>query len=486
MNALDSLLAAALVAIFLGPVPVLPAAAGPPASPATVPPLDLREEGPERHLAWVSLEAAVDPEGEVRWDLFSTIFPEQLRQRLDFVAKRLEADPDLDPLEICTVTVTSGGPRPDSLGTLVEEALAIVRGRVVALEQGFAGERPATLLTIEVEERLRFHPSYSGSDYLYLIYVHGRFDFAGTPLCNWGGGFEHPPAVGDRLLVLPRREPMDPEGRVISAPGEAVFVETGDGVTVNDRLRDHDELRELPDLAALEALIRAKIAGDPAAEPFDREACTPPALAEWNRYGSLGPYDRSWSDRHWSADCTQILVIDLEGDVHPGIAGPEHAVRFDVDGDGAPETTSWPYATEAMPWLDLDRNGAVDGAHELFSVHTRRPDGVVGPTALEALAAFDEAALGGDADGAITERDLVWNDLKLWVDLDHDGRSRAGEVFRPDDVCLVRLSLDADRERRHDGQGHRIWSTAEALRRDARGKPLRGVMFEISPKREIE
>ncbi len=127
----------------------------------------------------------------------------------------------------------------------------------------------------------------------------------------------------------------------------------------------------------------------------------------------------------------------------------------------------------------------VDGGQELFSVHSLMPDGSRGPTALEALAAYDRPALGGDGDGAITDRDLVWRSLLLWVDLDRDGHSRPSEIFRPEDVCLRRLSLDAERRPRTDGDGNWIWSTARVVRRDARGKPLLGVMFEVSTKREV-
>lgn len=256
---MTSLRPALLVAVLLTPGLDSLAAAQAPELPRTIPPLDTA--GDTRPLFWVSLDAAVDAQGEPRWDLFSFIFPSELRTRLEYVAERAAAEPGLDPREICTTTVVSGGPRPDSLGAVVEEALAILRGRVVALEEGFSGDSPATLLAIEVEERIRLHPSFSGADHLYLIYLHGRFDFAGTPLCNWHDGFEHAPAVGDRLIVLPRWKPADPEGRVIRAAGEAVFVEIEDGVTVAERLWDHDELRALPDLAALETLIRGKIAG---------------------------------------------------------------------------------------------------------------------------------------------------------------------------------------------------------------------------------
>jgi len=449
--------------------------------PATIPPLDLLAPG--ELPVWVSREAAVDERGEVRWDLFLGDFPDQLRRRAEALAR----SPGGRPEDQCTTTVASGDfeEHEGSLDEVVDHALAILRGRVVARAEGFAGDLPANLLAVAVDERIQDSSSLSSGSELYVIYPRGRFTFGGIPLCDGLAGFPPVPAVGDRIVLLPHREPVDRERRVLFPSDEEAFLEGPGGVTASGDLSDRDEIRELPDLDALESLIRAKIAGDPAGRPFDRRACTPAALDRTDPYEGLGPYDRTWVDRHWSVDCTQILVVDLKLEGPPGIAGPEHAVSFDVDGDGAPDTTSWPYPGQALPWLDLDHDGVVDGGQELFGVHTRMPDGSRGPTALEALAAYDRPALGGDGDGAITARDLVWRSLRLWVDLDHDGRSRPEEIFRPEDVCLASLSLEAEHKGTPDGNGNWLWSTSRLVRRDARGKPLVGRMLEVSPLREV-
>ncbi len=286
-------LAGLLVFALIGPAGARAAQPPPPPPdppPDAVPPLELLVPG--ELPVWISRAAAVDDAGQVRWDLFPPGFPDELRRQLD----RPDANPWSSSESGCLRTVVSDGTPPaGSMDEVVGSASAILRGRVSARVEGFAGDLPANLLTITVEETIRDSSALSTGPELYVIYPRGRFTFAGVPLCNGLAGFGPVPAVGDRMLLLPREGPVDRNRRVLSPLGEEVFVESRDGLWASEQLWDRDEIRALPSLEALEALVRAKISGDPAGRPFDRAACTPDALVAADPFGALGPTTTGWS-----------------------------------------------------------------------------------------------------------------------------------------------------------------------------------------------
>lgn len=128
-------------------------------------------------------------------------------------------------------------------------------------------------------------------------------------------------------------------------------------------------------------------------------------------------------------NCQSPLILDLNGDgIHT--TGLDSPVTFDIDGDGMPNTVAWtdPATEEGFLWLDLERNGHVDGGEELFGVGMQMADGRKAPDGFEALRMYDRPTFGGNADGAITPDDRVWNRLRLWVDRNHDGISQSSEI----------------------------------------------------------
>jgi len=95
------------------------------------------------------------------------------------------------------------------------------------------------------------------------------------------------------------------------------------------------------------------------------------------------------------------LVLDLSGE---GImtTGVESGVRFDLDGDGSEDQTS--FATGGSWFLALDRNanGRIDDGHELFGDQNGATHGFA------ELARYDD-----NADGVIDASDKVFSELRL-------------------------------------------------------------------------
>jgi hypothetical protein len=133
--------------------------------------------------------------------------------------------------------------------------------------------------------------------------------------------------------------------------------------------------------------------------------------------------------QHWDGGTTWFdpLVFDLDAD---GVAtfAAERAVLFDLDADGAPERITWPGTGDAFLWTDLNHNNSVDDGAELFGVGMMLPNGRRARHGYEALAMYDQAGKGGNGDGVINSADAVWNRLRLWQDVDHDGVCDAGET----------------------------------------------------------
>jgi hypothetical protein len=141
---------------------------------------------------------------------------------------------------------------------------------------------------------------------------------------------------------------------------------------------------------------------------------------------------------------TEPLILDLEGDGILTSDFYDSPVRFDMNGDGVHDLTAWTAAgaDDALLYRDVNRNGSIDGAHELFGDATILPNGSRARTGYQALAAHDDPSRGGNGDGVIAMGDRVWGTLRLWVDRDHDGVETNDESFPLAAAGVVELSLD--------------------------------------------
>ncbi|SCZ74290.1 Ca2+-binding protein, RTX toxin-related, partial [Epibacterium ulvae] len=135
------------------------------------------------------------------------------------------------------------------------------------------------------------------------------------------------------------------------------------------------------------------------------------------------------------------VIFDLDGD------GVEINVRgqtfFDVDGDGFREQTFWAASDDGFLVIDLNADGSrgsgdgnINQARELsFALW-----GNDGDTDLQGLRrAFDI-----NEDGVLTAEDDVWNELKIWQDLDQDGETDDGELRSLEDWGISEINLTYD------------------------------------------
>ena len=119
------------------------------------------------------------------------------------------------------------------------------------------------------------------------------------------------------------------------------------------------------------------------------------------------------------------IVFNLGGDAMVNTIDPEDSeVKFDLDANGLRERLGWVGKGAGLLALDLNGNGKIDDGRELFGEATkiaktgeRASDGYL------ALAQYDS-----NADQMIDGKDAVFSKLKLWVDLNQNGKSESHEL----------------------------------------------------------
>src|SRR5215204_5862629 len=107
------------------------------------------------------------------------------------------------------------------------------------------------------------------------------------------------------------------------------------------------------------------------------------------------------------------------------LTAPADGVPFDLDGDGTRETVAWsePAARVALLARDINGDGAITSGRELIGSATD-DDVRYGWRAL--LAMFRRS--GAQPAGSIRAGHELYDQLLLWVDANHNGRSDRGEL----------------------------------------------------------
>lgn len=162
------------------------------------------------------------------------------------------------------------------------------------------------------------------------------------------------------------------------------------------------------------------------------------------------------------------MLIDTAGDGFD-LTAPDVGVMFDLHGAGDVRRWSWTVEGDDDAWLVLDRNanGVIDDGTELFGSATTQPTPPAGvlTNGFRALAVFDAPANGGNDDGVIDPGDWVFEHLRLWRDLNHNGVSEEEELITLGALDVGRIDLAYQEKRRVDEYGNvflyraRLWDS---------------------------
>lgn len=139
--------------------------------------------------------------------------------------------------------------------------------------------------------------------------------------------------------------------------------------------------------------------------------------------------------------CPSPIIIDLNGKGF-FLTDAVHGVLFDIKGNGQPLQIAWIAQGADNAFLALPGpDGLVHTGKQLFGNFTPQPPSNH-PNGFIALAVYDGADHGGNGDGIIDDKDLIFSSLRLWIDENHDGICQPGELHILSDLGVSSISLN--------------------------------------------
>lgn len=129
------------------------------------------------------------------------------------------------------------------------------------------------------------------------------------------------------------------------------------------------------------------------------------------------------------------LLIDLKGD-GVSLTSPMGGVVFDIKGDGEKLLISWPNSGDDL-LLALPKKGKVSSVHELFGNNTVGPDFKKAANGFEALKKYDV-----NKDGFINKQDPIFTKLRLFKDVNMDGKSEPSELLKLSEFGITSFDLN--------------------------------------------
>ncbi|MFW2439267.1 MAG: tandem-95 repeat protein [Arenicellales bacterium] len=200
-----------------------------------------------------------------------------------------------------------------------------------------------------------------------------------------------------------------------------------------------------------------------------------------------------------SASVTRAFTVRVflnAGDAYAGVVGPPllfdlnnngfellsyvegSEARFDLDGDGKRELTSWMAGGDGLLAVDINSDGIIDQSNEISFV-----DYVEGAkTDLEGLRYFDT-----DKNDELSANDSQWDQFGIWIDGNSDGNHDEGEWQKLDDIGIASIQLTSDGIAQDLGDGNELYGTGQFTWADGTTGEFAdlGLSYQDEPELEI-
>lgn len=129
------------------------------------------------------------------------------------------------------------------------------------------------------------------------------------------------------------------------------------------------------------------------------------------------------------------IMLDMNGDgIHTSALSA--GMKFDINADGNQETIGWSDGKDALLVHDINHDGQINDGSELFGSATTLSDGSMAKDGYEALRDLDS-----NKDNVIDSQDTAYNELKLWIDANQDGKVDDGEMMSLKDAGVESMNL---------------------------------------------
>ncbi|MEY4768014.1 MAG: hypothetical protein RL637_653 [Pseudomonadota bacterium] len=167
------------------------------------------------------------------------------------------------------------------------------------------------------------------------------------------------------------------------------------------------------------------------------------------------------------------IILDLNNN---GIetTGVKQGAYFDHANDGFAEQTGWVGANDGLLVRDINGNGKIDNGSELFGSETLLENGTKAANGFEALKALD-----GNGDHQINADDVAFTSLKIWIDSNGDGFSRAGELVSLTEAEITAISTAYANSDVVDAQGNAHRQLGTYTRADGSQAAAEDVWFAV-------
>ena len=170
-------------------------------------------------------------------------------------------------------------------------------------------------------------------------------------------------------------------------------------------------------------------------------------------------------------DMSTPLILDLNNNGIETLSVDE-GILFDIDADGIVDHTGWVGKNDGLLVRDLNGDGIINDASELFGEHNLLADGTKAKDGYAALAALDS-----NGDGLINTADDKFADLQVWVDANSDGITQAGELLTLQQAGVRKISL-THQQTDIDSNGNTIGLLGSYTNTDGEQQQLGDVWFK--------